>query len=105
MSLETNPFGPRHRVVGPELWVETITDLRDQGYTYFDWLSAVDEFPDGFRIVVHIAKLRNPGLADHLLVATLIPRDDPRIASLTEAFAGAAWHERARARRRRQRPR
>lgn len=94
MSLEDNPFGPRHRVVGPGQWIETITDLRDQGYTYFDWLSAVDEFPDGFRIVVHIAKLRNPGLADHLLVATLIPRDVPRIASLTEVFAGAAWHER-----------
>ena len=51
MSLDANEFGPRHRVVEPDAWHDTLADLRDDGYTYFDWLSAVDEEADGVSAV------------------------------------------------------
>ena len=91
MSLKDNPFGPPHRVVEAAKWHESIRDLRDEGYTFFDWLSAVDEHPEGFRLVTHLARLRP---LDHILVATYIDRDDAQITSITDVFAGAAWHER-----------
>lgn len=91
MTLEDNAFGPPHRVVEASDWHGSIRALRDQGYTYFDWLSAVDEHPEGFRLVIHVARL-DP--LDHLLVATYIDRDKPAIASIIDVFAGAAWHER-----------
>lgn len=96
MSLEDNSFGPPHRVVESADWHDTIRGLRDGGYTFFDWLSAVDEHPGGFRLVVHVARLpsSSSGQLDHILVATYIDRDAAHIASITDVFAGAAWHER-----------
>jgi len=96
MSLEDNPFGPPHRVVDPADWHDAIRTLRDEGYTYFDWLSAVDEHPEGFRLVTHLARLpaSSVGELDHLLVATYVDRDAAQIASIIDVFAGAAWHER-----------
>lgn len=96
MSLEDNSFGPPHRVVDPADWHDSIRELRDDGYTFFDWLSAVDEHPEGFRLVTHLARLPAPSgePLDHLLVATYVDRDDAQISSITDVFAGAAWHER-----------
>lgn len=95
MSLEDNPFGPPHRVVESADWHDAIRTLRDEGYRFFDWLSAVDEHPEGFRLVTHLARLPSEGAAlDHLLVATYIDRDAAAITSITDVFAGAAWHER-----------
>ncbi len=91
MTLEDNAFGPPHRVVEAADWHDAVRTLRDEGYTYFDWLSAVDEHPEGFRLVIHLARL-DP--LDHLLLATYIDRDKPAIASVIDVFAGAAWHER-----------
>ena len=96
MSLEDNSFGPPHHVVEAADWHDAIRGWRDEGYTFFDWLSAVDEHPEGFRLVTHLARLPvSPGKAlDHVLVATYIDRDEAQIASITDVFAGAAWHER-----------
>jgi NADH-quinone oxidoreductase subunit C len=48
---------------------------------------------DGFFVVAHVADIgQRPVL--HLLVRTRLPRDDPRIASATGVYRGAAWHER-----------
>lgn len=94
MSLQDNPFGPAHRVVDRSSWREEATGLHRAGYTFFDWLSAVDEEDDGFRVVVHVARLADSGIADHLLLATMVPVDDPSIESLTSVYRGAAWHER-----------
>lgn len=92
MTLEDNSFGPPHRVVDVADWHDSVAELRRQGYTYFDWLSAVDEHPEGFRLVLHLAKLE-PAL-DHLLLATYVDRAEPSVASIADLFAGAAWHER-----------
>jgi NADH-quinone oxidoreductase subunit C len=80
--------------VAPESWLGTIRAVRDRlGCGFFDWLSAVDEADDGFRVVCHVAAPR-PGSVDHLVVRTLLPHTHPELESVAEVFAGAAWHER-----------
>ena len=80
--------------VPSERWVEAVTLARDAlGCLYFDWLSAVDEGEAGFRVVCHLAAHR-PGVVDHLVVRTLLPRERPAVASVVKVFAGARWHER-----------
>jgi NADH-quinone oxidoreductase subunit C len=98
VSLEANQFGPPHRVVEATAWHEQVAALKADGYTFFDWLSAVDEHPDGFRLVLHVARLASTGTAgvalDHLLLVTYLDRETPAVDSISDVFAGAAWHER-----------
>ncbi|WP_329250324.1 NADH-quinone oxidoreductase subunit C [Actinoallomurus sp. NBC_01490] len=78
--------------VPPGLWAESLTFARDDlGCAYFDWLTAVDELEDGFAIVAHVYSLEE---GHHLLVRTRVPREDPRLATATEVYRGANWHER-----------
>jgi NADH:ubiquinone oxidoreductase subunit C len=87
-------FGPVTVDVPAERWVEALTLARDGLHcTFFDFLSAVDELADGFRIVCHVAAHR-PGDVEHLVVRTLVPRASPTVASVRSVFAGAGWHER-----------
>ena len=80
--------------VAPESWLDTILAAQDVlGCRFFDWLSAVDEADDGFRVVCHLAAHR-VGAVDHLVVRTLLSRTDPGLESVAGVFAGAAWHER-----------
>jgi NADH-quinone oxidoreductase subunit C len=73
-------------------WVGAITWLRDEeGFVYFDWLSAVDELEDGFSVVVHLWDLAT---ANDVLVRTRLSRTESRIPTLTGVFRGASWHER-----------
>ncbi|MCY1137764.1 NADH-quinone oxidoreductase subunit C [Actinoplanes sp. Pm04-4] len=75
-------------------WWETIGTAKHNGALgcdYFDWLSAVDELDEGFRVVAHIYSTRR---RHALLLRTLVPRDNPVIESVVELFPGAAWHER-----------
>jgi NADH-quinone oxidoreductase subunit C len=78
-------------------WVEAVTACRDAGFTYFDWLSAVDEpepvgeRPAGADVVVHLVALAP---LRRLLLRARVGAETPEIASLTGVFAGAAWHER-----------
>ncbi|SEG30872.1 NADH-quinone oxidoreductase subunit C [Thermomonospora echinospora] len=58
---------------------------------YFDWLTAVDEQADGFRVVVHVYSLRQ---RHHLLIRTLVARERPLLPTATGVYRGAAWHER-----------
>jgi NADH-quinone oxidoreductase subunit C len=87
-------FGPVAVDVPAEHWVAAVTAARDVlGCTFFDWLSAVDELTDGFRVVCHLAGHR-PGGVDHLVLRTLVGRDAPAVESVATVFAGARWHER-----------
>jgi NADH-quinone oxidoreductase subunit C len=84
-------FGPINVDVAPEHWVEAMTLARDGlGCRFFDFLTAVDELPDGFRIVAHVAAHRRDGV-QHLIVRTLVPA---QVASIAHVYAGARWHER-----------
>ena len=90
-SLNANEFGPPHRVVELDAWHDTLAELRAGGYTYFDWLSAVDEEAEGFRLVAHVLR---PDPWDHLLVATFLAAESPTVTSIADVYAGASWHER-----------
>ena len=73
-------------------WVLALTTARD-GLTldYFDWLSAVDEQDEGFHVVAHLYDPRN---RRRLLLRTSVTRESPALATATEVFRGASWHER-----------
>jgi NADH-quinone oxidoreductase subunit C len=87
-------FGPVTVDVPVGHWVEAVGHARDAlGCAFFDFLTAVDELTDGFRIVCHLAG-RRPGGVEHLLLRTLVPRAEPVVPSVVHLFAGARWHER-----------
>ena len=87
-------------------WSSTVLALREEGYAYFDWLTAVDETDRGggeeaagerdvagFDVVCHLVDTREPGRLPSVLVRTRAPEGLP-VPSLTPIFRGAAWHER-----------
>jgi NADH-quinone oxidoreductase subunit C len=88
----TESFGDQTVAVDAVDWVCGLERLRDAGgYSYFDWLSAVDDGPDGFGIFCH---LYDPGAHQRVLLSTRVSREDPELATATGVFRGAAWHER-----------
>ncbi|WP_137120639.1 NADH-quinone oxidoreductase subunit C [Segeticoccus rhizosphaerae] len=83
-------------------WHETLAGLRDGGFDYFDWLTAVDqtdaEEDAGFDVVCHLMATaagtgRPPATLRRVLVRTRVP-EGTSLASLTDLWRGAAWHER-----------
>lgn len=91
-SEATESFGMWTVHVPADRWRETLRLARDEhGLGFFDWLSAVDELDEGYRVVTHLV---DPATAAHLLVSTQVPLADARLDSVVEVFRGAAWHER-----------
>lgn len=87
-------FGPVSVDVPAARWVEAVELARDGlDCTFFDFLSAVDELADGFRVVCHLAD-HHPHGVEHLVLRTLVPRDEPVLPSVVHLFSGARWHER-----------
>ncbi|TCC20057.1 NADH-quinone oxidoreductase subunit C [Kribbella speibonae] len=94
-ASQTDSFGPTAIDVPPESWVAAHEVLRDAvGLTFFDFLSASDELKDGFRVVSHLADFWGGSHVDHVLVRTLVPRENAVLPTLSELYAGANWHER-----------
>ncbi|RRR99230.1 NADH-quinone oxidoreductase subunit C [Glycomyces terrestris] len=75
--------------VAPERWPDAVRTCRDVlGCDFFDWLSAVDEGPEGFRIVAHLWSVAGRrGVLLRTLTAAAVP-------SVTGLYPGADWHER-----------
>ena len=80
--------------VAPERWLAAVAGLKADGFDYFDWLGCVDEIgrQDCIRVVLVLRNLSRG--AEPCVLSCLLPRDDPRIDTVTGVFAGAAWHER-----------
>lgn len=84
-----------------ERWVEAHQQLKDDGYTFFDFLTAVDETDRDephFQLVTHLYDIRG-GAKRSTLTRTNLPAPDdavdaPQIASLSGLWPGACWHER-----------
>jgi NADH-quinone oxidoreductase subunit C len=72
-------------------WVAALTAARDAGFSYFDWLTAVDERDGGIRVVAHVY---DPMHRSRLLLRTLLTPDAPQLDTATAVFPGADWHER-----------
>jgi NADH-quinone oxidoreductase subunit C len=78
----------------PEDWLAAVEALKSDGFDYFDWLGCVDEIgrQDCLRIVLVVRKV-SP-MAEPRTLSCSLPRDDPRLDTVSGVFAGAAWHER-----------
>src|SRR3954453_22968998 len=62
-------------------WWEAVGAARDPGALgcdYFDWLSAVDELDEGYRVVAHLWSTRRK---HGLLLRALVGREDPVVES------------------------
>ena len=83
--------------VDPSAWVDAVAGARAGGFTFFDWLSAVDrgydETTPGFDIVVRLLDPSVPGELRGIRLTARLP-EGASIRSLTSLFPGAAWHER-----------
>ncbi|MCG5220684.1 NADH-quinone oxidoreductase subunit C [Streptosporangium sp. KLBMP 9127] len=85
-------FGQLTVDVEPGSWLDLLGYARDElGCAFFDWLTGVDDPPEGFSVVAHVF---NPDTREHLLLRTAVPLADPRLASAVGVFRGADWHER-----------
>ena len=92
-------------------WHEAVSAAQDTGHRFFDWLTAVDRTHDeaapGFDVVVRLlalplrpttptveATLLSDARGIQALRITTRVKDGESLASVTDLFAGAAWHER-----------
>ena len=103
-TLENN-FDTLKITVKSSEWVEKVSQLKDEfNLTYFSWLSAIDwenEVSIGdppkepvtshFEIVCCLSDSLEGNL---VLISTDIEKEDAKIPSLVEVFAGSNWHER-----------
>ena len=85
------------RVVAPGEWRASVRTAYEEGFAFFDWLSAVDRTYDegtpGFDVVLHLLDIREPGALRGLLLQTRVA-DGEALDSMSTVFPGAAWHER-----------
>ena len=83
------------RDVAAQDWHAAVLAAREDGWGWFDWLGCVDEIgvADELRVVLSLRRLDEPG-APELLLQCRVPRSEPRVDSVRDVFAGAAWHER-----------
>jgi NADH-quinone oxidoreductase subunit C len=103
-SRSPSGFGPPRIDTRAANWHNAVAEARADGFTYFDFLTAVDNEAEGIDVVVHLLSLQPSDLPPtdpppteplrDLLVRTSLPADQPSIASISDLFAGAAWHER-----------
>ncbi|MEV0583083.1 NADH-quinone oxidoreductase subunit C [Nonomuraea sp. NPDC050310] len=84
-------FGERTFDVERGDWIRLLTHCRDEGYEYFDWLTGVDDPPEGFFVVSHVY---NPTAQVRVLLRTWVPRADPVLPTAIGVYRGADWHER-----------
>lgn len=79
-----------------ERWLDVSRTLRDDSALAFDFLSnlcSVDWIEKGtFEVVAHLISIAKTGA--QLVIKTEIPRDEPKVASLTSIWPTANWQER-----------
>lgn len=79
-------------LVDPADWWSTIKELRDEGFTFFDFLTGVDrENVDGKQSCEVVAHLAKENLSDSHFISTHVLNE---LASVTDLMPAAQWHER-----------
>jgi NADH-quinone oxidoreductase subunit C len=93
----TDPTALERAEVDPADWVATIRAARDEAYTFFDWLTAVDQSDDeqapGLDVVCHLMDGSTPKALRRKLFRTRVP-EGASLASLTSVLRGVPWHVR-----------
>jgi NADH-quinone oxidoreductase subunit C len=80
--------------VPPAKWKEAALHMRDCGHCHFDlctFLTAVDMEAEGFEVVLHMYSVRRQ---HHVNVRTMVPREGPKLPTLSDVWTGANWCER-----------
>jgi NADH-quinone oxidoreductase subunit C len=84
-------FGPVSAEVPASAWAAALEAAKAAGATYADFLTAWDELDAGIVVVAHVS---TPDAADHVLLRTRVPSDDPVLDTSIGVYRGLAWHER-----------
>lgn len=86
-SLE---FGDGILVVDADKLHDAASDLHELGFDLLGWCTAVDR-GDHFEMVY---RLRSRTMQVGMFLKCQVPRSDPRIATMTDLWPAANWHER-----------
>ncbi len=85
------------RTVAVADWHTAVESARESGHNFFDWLTAVDQTDraesPGFDVTIRLLDVSTPGRLHGIRLTTAVP-DGASLASVTDLFRGAAWHER-----------
>lgn len=81
-------------MVAPGDWLASLGAARDEGYTWFDHLGCVDEIGRTPEFRIFCSLLNWDAGPAGLRLETLVPRDEPVLASASGLFGGASWCER-----------
>lgn len=76
----------------PTGWLPTLAGLREDGYAFFDFLTAVDEGEEGFGVLAHLYRFTSGAPAEVFVRTGLEPGRS--LLTVTGLWRGAAWHER-----------
>ncbi|KYH46159.1 NADH-quinone oxidoreductase subunit C [Branchiibius sp. NY16-3462-2] len=77
----------------PTGWLPTLAGLREDGYAFFDFLTAVDQGDDaGFEVVTHLYRFMADATSEIFVSTGLEPGQS--LLTITGLWRGAAWHER-----------
>ena len=76
------------RTVDPADWRSCLLEMKQGGYAYLDYLTAVDRV-GALEVVAHVV---HPDTVAHVLVSTTVTTG--HLDSITADFPGADWHER-----------
>ncbi len=78
--------------VEPAGWRGKIGELRNEGFTFFDFLTGVDrENVEGQQVCEVVAHLAKEDLSDSHFISTQVFKE---LASITDLMPAAKWHER-----------
>ncbi|MHB8571799.1 MAG: NADH-quinone oxidoreductase subunit C [Candidatus Dormibacteria bacterium] len=77
----------------PSGLVAAARSLRDHGYDYLSFITAVDRFPEEPRLEV-VYELRSLRTRDELRLKVRVPVTAPRVPSVAALWASANWLER-----------
>lgn len=90
---QPGPFRTGDVLIAPRRVVEAARYVRDSlGYAYLSDIAVVDYLDDGlFELVYRFYSVEG---GPPLVLKTRVPRDEPRVPSLTPDWPGANFHER-----------
>jgi NADH-quinone oxidoreductase subunit C len=87
-------FGHIHANVTPDRLVEVVTKLKEDpelDCAYLTFLSAIDWEDEGFEVVIALFSYR---YLNTVVLKVRLPKENPRLPSITDIYGGANWHER-----------